>query len=310
MIVDRPLFTKEFQSLADFIPPNGSAYIYGTTTEPRSAFADDLQERTTGVRFCKITSEDRFYFESDVEGDTKFSLRNKRSLNHFLGKIDENTLYVDITGLGHATWGAIIRCALELGKVVRAVYLEPSTYLRTQEPKLGDIFDLSDKIQGIAPLPMFPTFRDFEDEKSCFVPILGFEGTRFAHMFENVQPEERKTYPIIGVPGFRQEYPFSSYLGNANPLQRSESFTRLRFAKSNCPFSLYYQIAQLSEEFDDHVIKLGLVGTKPHSLGAILYAIRHEDRSEIIYDHVIRKVGRTTGAAKCLVYGISEFMAA
>lgn len=309
-MVDRPLFTKEFQNLAEFIPTDGSAYIYGTTTEPRSEFADDVQARAEGVQFYKITSEDRFYFECDVENGTKVSLRNKQSLHDFLEMIGENTLYVDITGLGHATWAAIIRCALELGKIVRAVYLEPSTYLRTLEPKLGDIFDLSHKIQGISPLPMFPTFGDFEDEKSCFVPLLGFEGTRFAYMFEKVQPEERKTYPIIGAPGFRQEYPFSSYLGNANPLQRSESYTRLRFAKSNCPFSLYYQISQISEELGDHVMKLGLVGTKPHSLGAILYAIRHQDRTEIIYDHVIRKAGRTTGIDRCLVYGISEFMAA
>lgn len=307
-MLNRPLFTKEFERPTDFSPASGSAYIFGTTSEPRSKFADDLQARTIGVKFCKILYEDKFYFQCDAVSGIKYSLRNIRSLEQFLGQFESDTLYIDITGLGHATWAALIQCALKMGKVVRAVYLEPKTYLRTLEPKLGDIFDLSDKIQGISPLPMFPTFSDFEDEKSCFVPLLGFEGTRFAHMFENVQPEDRKTFPIIGVPGYRPEYPFSSYLGNANPLQRSHSFTRLRFAKSNCPFSLYYQVAQLSEEYEDHVMKLGLVGTKPHALGAILYAIHHERRSEIIYDHVIRKVDRTTGADKCLVYGISEFM--
>jgi len=307
-MVDRPLFTREFDQISDFNPVEGSAYIYGTNGEPRSEFADILQADNDKVHFYKIVTEDKYYFSTDVESSTPISLRNKRSISAFLETIKEQVIYVDITGLGHATWGALIRCTLEQKRTVRVVYLEPRSYLRTLEPKVGDIFDLSERIQGIDPLPMFPTFSDFEDEKSCFVPLLGFEGTRFAHMFENVQPEDRKTFPIIGVPGFRQEYPFSTYLGNASPLQRSESFARVRFAKSNCPFSLYYRVEDLANEFAGHIMKLGLVGTKPHALGAILFAIRNQDRSEIIYDHVIRRPGRTSGTDKCLVYGISEFM--
>lgn len=308
MMVDRPLFTKEYDEITDFTPVEDSAYVYGTNGEPRSDFADNLQARTKGVHFFKITNESKYYFESDAAPNAQVSLRNKGSISVFLDAIREPILYIDITGLSHSTWAALTRCAVEQGRAVRVVYLEPKTYLKTREPKLGDIFDLSLRIQGIDQLPMFPAFGDFDDEKSCFVPLLGFEGTRFAHMFEDVQPEDRKTFPIIGVPGFRQEYPFSAYLGNANPLQRSESFTRVRFAKSNCPFSLYYCVDEIAKEFSDHVMKLGLVGTKPHALGALLFAMQNEDRSEIIYDHVIRKLGRTTGTDKCLVYGVSEFM--
>jgi len=49
-------------------------------------------------------------------------------------------------------------------------------------------------------------------------------------------------------------------------------------------------------------------GTKPHALGAILFAIAHSDDVEIVYDNVKRKVGRTTGVARCLVYGVSDFL--
>ncbi|MDD9727608.1 hypothetical protein PVV74_19320 [Roseovarius sp. SK2] len=308
MLADRPLFTKEFNEITEFTPTKDSAYIYGTSGEPRSAFADELAARADSVRFYKVTAEDKYYFSSDIAGGDQISLRNKSSISAFLQSVSEPVVYIDITGLGHATWAALMRCAVEQGRTVRVVYLEPSSYLKTLEPKLGDIFDLSLRIQGIDQLPMFPTFGDFEEEKSCFVPLLGFEGTRFAHMFENVQPEDRKTFPIIGVPGFRQEYPFSAYLGNANPLQRSESFVRVRFAKSNCPFSLFYRLEELASEFDDHVMKLGLVGTKPHALGALLFAMQNESRSEIIYDHVLRKPGRTSGTDKCLVYAVSEFM--
>ena len=127
-------------------------------------------------------------------------------------------------------------------------------------------------------------------------------------MFESVQPQERKTWPIIGVPGFRPEYPFSAYLGNVNPLQRSTSFSEVRFARSNCPFSLYYTVSEISESHEDHQIKLGLIGTKPHALGAILFAIEFGAKSEIVYDHVIRKGERSEGLDKCLVYSVGEFM--
>lgn len=308
MIADKPLFTKEYDTKDDFIPDGDGAYIYATSGEPRGDFADELKSRCSSVKFVKIVNEDKYFFEFEGTASTKVSLRNKSSINDFLESLSEPTIYIDITGLDHGTWAALTRCALEKKLVVRIVYLEPKSYLKTLEPKLGDIFDLSDRIRGIDQLPMFPSFEDFEDEKSCFIPLLGFEGTRFAHMFEMVQPEDRKTFPIIGSPGFRQEYPFSAYLGNANPLRRSDAFARVRFAKSNCPFSLYYRVSELADEFSDHILKIGLIGTKPHALGALLFAMVHGRRTEIIYDHVIRKPGRTVGTDKCLVYGVSEFM--
>ena len=308
MLFDRPLLTKEFNDISEFIPAENSSYIFGTNGEPRSDFPNEFRARVNGVNFYKVTDEDKYYFSTDAAVGTQVSLRNKKSVYAFLEKVSDPVVYIDITGLGYATWAVLMRCAIEQRSTVRVVYLEPSAYLKTLDPKLGDIFDLSLRVQGIDQLPMFPAFRDVEDEKSCFVPLLGFEGTRFAYMFEDVQPEDRKTYPVIGVPGFRQEYPFSSYLGNANQLQRSGSFARVRFAKSNCPFSLFYRLQELANEFDDHVIKMGVVGTKPHALGALLFAMQYKDRSEIIYDHALPKPGRTSGANKCLVYGVSEFM--
>ena len=308
MVANKPLFTKELYAKDDFVPDACSAYIYGSNGEPRGDFAGELKSRFPQVEFVEVFREDKYSFECEVPNIQKVSLRNKVSVSGFLQGLSNPTVYIDITGLDHGTWGALTRCALEKKMVVRIVYLEPKSYSGTLEPKLGDLFDLSERIRGIDQLPMYPSFGDFDDDKSCFVPLLGFEGTRFAHMFETVQPEDRKTFPIIGVPGFRQEYPFSTYLGNANTLRRSDAFARVRFAKSNCPFSLYYRICDLAKEFQDHVLKIGLIGTKPHALGALLFAMRHGERTEIIYDHVIINRSRTLGTDKCLVYGVSEFM--
>jgi hypothetical protein len=306
---DRPLFTQTLSSPLDFCPESGSVYIFGVTDEERSEFALQLQERAKGVAFIELREAQKFTIEVDNDGETSIiQMRRRAAVENFVRSIGNKQIYIDITGLQHSTWAPIVRVCVEINASIRAVYLEPSEYTRNVAPRFGDFYDLSEKIQGIEPLPLYATLHDRNETDVCFVPLLGFEGARFAHMLEEIQPPLERTYPIIGVPGFRAEYPFSAFLGNSAPLERSKSFHRLRFTRSNCPFSAYYVIEDIAERNKDRVLKLGLVGTKPHSLGAVLYAIMNPSTTEIIYDHVKRKKNRTTGSDNCLVYGISEFL--
>jgi hypothetical protein len=52
-------------------------------------------------------------------------------------------------------------------------------------------------------------------------------------------------------------------------------------------------------------IKIAPIGTKPHAIGAILFAIKYPLKVELIYDNPIRKKTRTDGVGKiidCSVY--------
>jgi hypothetical protein len=40
----------------------------------------------------------------------------------------------------------------------------------------------------------------------------------------------------------------------------------------------------------------------------VLFALSAEDRVELIYDHPIRKAGRTTGSARLCLYDLSTFV--
>ena len=51
-------------------------------------------------------------------------------------------------------------------------------------------------------------------------------------------------------------------------------------------------------------MKIAMVGTKPHALGAVLFALTNPARAELIYDHPIRKPGRTGGSDRLLVYHV------
>jgi hypothetical protein len=96
------------------------------------------------------------------------------------------------------------------------VYVEPGDYRFSASPTDVTLFDLSEKIEGISPLPGFVTLSSRPGPEALFVPLLGFEGARLAFMLEAVQPKRENIVPIIGVPGFRPEYPFYTYLGNRN----------------------------------------------------------------------------------------------
>lgn len=191
---------------------------------------------------------------------------------------------------------------------MNVVYLEPEAYSSTAHPEVGTIYDLSERIEGIRPLPLFAKLADQRQETSCFIPLLGFEGARFLHMLNEVEPAKDKIFPIIGVPGFRPHYPLDTLVSNAVGLEQDKAIRNLRFARSNCPFSLFYELEEIAQRAPDHLLRLGLIGTKPHALGAILFAIANHEHTEIVYDNAKRKVGRTSGTAKCLVYAVSDFL--
>ena len=62
---------------------------------------------------------------------------------------------------------------------------------------------------------------------------MGFEGGRFMHILENIEYSNKIIIPIIGVPGFRPEYPNIAYWGNKKTLEETESWKNVLFAKAN-----------------------------------------------------------------------------
>jgi len=307
-ISERPLFTREYENPQDFDPEPDSAYLYGVTSEPRSQFAIDLAARHPNIRSVELRETGTFAFETDLPGFEHVFIRRRRRLEQFISELTCHTVYLDITGLSHGTWAPLVRVLVELNRVVRVIYLEPATYSVAASPDSNEIYDLSEQVSGIEPIPLFTSLSTPVEAQTTFVALLGFEGARFSQMLNEIQPERSRIFPVIGVPGFRLHYPFDAYVANSLPLDQYKSARNLRFAKSNCPFSLFYTLEDVAERYSGDHMRVGLIGTKPHALGAILFAISRPQSVEIVYDHVRRKPGRTRGAARCLVYGISEFL--
>jgi len=312
--LEEPLSTALFSSWDDFILRSGSVYLFGTSFEERSVHPTEWEKKTKEVEFVRVWSEETVHTPSSYcrleysNKNERLALRAGDRLSEALGSILGERIYIDITGLSHEVWAPLLRGAINTHKQVQVVYVEPRTYSYSKTPTGSEIFDLSEKIRDILPLPGFTSLVEPKSEDSViFVPLLGFEGQRLAYVIEKVQPSMKTTIPIVGVPGFRPEYPFHTYLGNRNILRKNDLYTRVRFAVANSASDVFCQLCEIADQHPESLLKIAPIGTKPHALGAILFAIFAQARVELVYDHPIRKLERTKGSANILVYNISCF---
>jgi hypothetical protein len=304
--VDEPIFTTVLPAVDAFRPLAGSLYITGESPEQRSTHTGTWQSRCPDVTFLLVTTNDSATMSVDLAGiSTTINLRSAASVRALLDQGAHSAIYLDITGLPHHVWAPLLRAIRSRAEPSFAVYVEPGDYRFSASPTDVTLFDLSEKIDGISPLPGFVTLATRRDDEGIFVPLLGFEGARFAYMLEAVQPKRENICPVIGVPGFRPEYPFYSYLGNRLQLSETRAWHNVRFASANCPFSLYHVLAAVADESENKYLKIGLIGTKPHALGAILYYLDRPNSTELLYDYPIRKAQRTTGVSRVCLYDLS-----
>lgn len=302
-----PILTDTYESVSLFAPVAGSAYVYRVSNEDRSSHTGQWRQSCTDVQFIEVTTESVSGFQ--VAGvEDEFFLRSAASLSRLLAPLGSGrVLYIDITGLSHPTWAALIRAAIAARMEVRVVYVEPGRYKRSAAPLEGQVYDLSARIAGIAPMPGFATIATTDD--SLFVPLLGFEGARFRHVIEQVQPSHERIVPVVGVPGFKPWYVFETYMGNRAALEETSAWYHIEYVPANCPFSCFYLLQELARRKPNSILKVAMIGTKPHALGAVMFALTSPNRIELIYDNPIRKEGRTDGLDRLLVYHVGAITA-
>lgn len=306
-VPERPTFTTAYDSLDDFRPVPGSTYLYGESAEDRSVHGPDWEHGCDDVEFIRVIEVPggNVEFARSSGSPVTAPLRAAQRLRLVMDSFREGRCYLDITGMAHHVWAPLLRAILGTGRIVDCVYVEPISYRRAAAPTDSDIFDLSERIEGIAPIQGFASLSR-DDAEFVLVPLLGFEGTRFQFVLEQIEPGVGRTVPVIGAPGFRPEYTYVTYLSNRNALLDTRSWEQVRYARANCPFSLMWTLEDVSVAWPSRVIRVAAIGTKPHALGAVLFYLYSSRRVELIYDHPIRKRGRTSGSSRALVYNVSR----
>ena len=305
--IEGPILTTYLDGVSSLLPDAKSLYIAGVSVEERSQYAADFQaDISSNTTYAVLADESRSTMTFSVGRMVRtMGLRSPNAIGEFLDGLEYDTVYLDLTGLPHHVWVPLLKCIRSRGDRAFCVYVEPGDYQYSSTPTESTIFDLSERIDGVAPLPGFASLSSRHRDDVIFVPLLGFEGARLAFSLEAVQPRRENIFPIVGVPGFRPEYPFYTYLGNRLKLQETRSWKNVHFAAANCPFALYNVLRKVATTNQGVRMVIAAIGTKPHALGAILYCLDNQETTEILYDHPVRKQRRTHGASRVCLYDLA-----
>lgn len=266
----------------------------------------DTIRASHGRNYIDITdiSNDSISMAINGKSKTAVALTDEVTLSAILR---DKKILLDISGLPHHVWAPLLKAAY-IGHInVRVVYSEPESYRPHDSPASDSLFDLSTEFGGLAPLPGFAQLLGPDDnQERIFIALLGFEGNRPRSLVYTLDPEP-KVVPIVGVPGFQHEFPSYTVTSNKELLREFNAYHDIRYSKASCPFDTYKAINEIRTDFPDAYMYLAPVGTKPHSLGAILYAITNSTDTEILFDHPVRKTGRTKGVGMIHIYDFGDF---
>lgn len=174
---DRPLFTEVHDRIEHFTPVPQSVYVHAKSHEERSTHVDKWGAKSR-LNFVSISdqSDNSISYVGRHGSDQTVLLRSDNQIAAIWQEYPDVDIYLDITGLAHHVWAPLLRSALTTGRTVKAVYVEPLEYRFSANPTEGAIFDLSERISGIRPIPGFASLAPSDEDRTCFVPLLGFEG--------------------------------------------------------------------------------------------------------------------------------------
>ncbi|HKY38419.1 MAG TPA: hypothetical protein VJN18_20895 [Polyangiaceae bacterium] len=297
--------TRSFErvSIADL--PKAATYVFTDGgTEARAALDVWSELRTSSPDKClRVQQVDWQEVSLERAGKTaRVSLRDDSALAAVLRG---DPVCIDMSGLPHHVWAPMLRVALANAPSVHVLYVEPAEYRRHTSPASVSLFDLSDGYHGVLPLPGFATLSAEVYKDAVLVAFLGFEGTRARHVAATLDPPP-KVVPVIGVPGFRVEFPTVAVACNQEFLMDHSAHANVQLANATCPFEAYDLLREVRRDNPKSLLQIAPVGTKPHALGAVLYAIDHQSGTELIYDNPKRKPNRTQGVGTVHVYTVKE----
>lgn len=191
-------------------------------------------------------------------------------------------------------------------------YTEPLRYKPKIFPSSEDCFELTDRFIGLKALPGFLKKTDRE-KKSLLVLLIGFEGKRAKYVCEALETESSNIRIILGFPGFKPGWQYLAYGSNQSIFEVFQAYRFVWPAAANDPFEVYNALVEIQGEQiksgrEPHMA-LAPVGTKPHAVGAAMFALHNSDYTRIVYDFPVKaRHYRSEGYGPTWVYNFSSLI--
>lgn len=215
-----------------------------------------------------------------------------------VGDLAQGSLLLEATTLGFVEILLVCRAFKERGGgKISLLYTEPRRYRRPRETMVlhRRDFELSDEVEGFSGVPG-SVFMLREDRPTKAVFLVGYEGQRLEQALEQTGVRPSDCSVIFGVPAFQVGWEMDSFANNIRVLRQRDVTGEILFGGAQNPRAAYSAIERVYYACDrDRGERLIIVpiGTKPHGVGAALFACIHSDVG-VIYDHPRRSKDRTS----------------
>ncbi len=253
-------------------------------------------------------------YNSKLNNKTYNSLYNE--LLDFVEQLRNDTikLIIDISNIHLRFLGAFLAMIAEFEwQSVICTYTEITAYPRKEEtsPSVPNLmystgFDLNSSFWGYSEIPNLKTITN-ERGDYIWIVFLGFEGKRSAAVYTEISDDTKITMPVITMPSVRPGW--SNFAFEANQILFENANLKggdVKYISALDPFSTYNFIEKIKSEHPNRHIVLSPLGTKPVSLGVLLYALKHEE-SEIYFDTPKESCSKTVKNGKVHIYDILSF---
>lgn len=309
-MISKDYLYTEFCDVNNHSLESGSLFIYEQDAEERSVYCmSALKENNPSVEFIGVQERDDEMIDIIKNGEQVDSLNlfSRSTIMTFILMKHPSCVYLDVTGMNCRVAAPILKVMLEEKIEARVVYAEPSKYIIDAFKKEGLFNEYSETVGGINPLPLFISLMPYDEENDpVLVSLLGFEGWRFAYVVSDQNLADEQIRPIVGVPGYKMNYPQISLWGNRNVLIQHHCWNQLDYAEANSIVDIYFKLNDIFNDNHQSRMLVAPIGTKPHAIGAIIYAIKHPNEVEIVYDNPKRTLHRTEGVGRVSICDVTK----
>lgn len=270
-----------------------------------------------GTIYCLDTCEnaEKFAYKiEDFDGTIKVT-ENDKSLIPDLEKLLKSNQFqgarvcIDVTTIKQGLLFLLIKLLIREVKpsLLFAGYTEPTEYKKRKLSILGETeeYDLYDKIVGGS--KAVPGFIKHQSSKPILlIAPMGFDSQRLQTIFENLKP--KKLIPVVGFPSFVPGWNLTAIKMNYMVLKGSSCFDMVETCEAASPFEMYKLIEEIyHRHISEYDIYIAPLGTRPHCLGAALFASNNPS-VYLVYDFPVEKKFRSESVLKANIYHLSKFI--
>lgn len=221
--------------------------------------------------------------------------------------IHQLRVLIDCTSIGVAEFLIIAQALYNIdNKSFDVLYLEPQQYKthnNTYSEKRN--FELSTGFEGYIGIPGQSLVFERTDKAVFFC---GYESERLDRTFEELDIIGKNSQLVFGIPPFNSGWDMNSYSNHISVIEKQNIQKHFYYCGAANPLAVCEKLEVFYNALEaDERLFIIPIGTKPMAIGACIYKISKDDnyRLSILYDHPIKKIGRSTKISRWNLYNIS-----